>query len=671
MRDLPRALLLLALLLAACSGSSTNDDGQLPTVAGTASGPALQVITPPPSLASPAPGTGTPSATAPAEATAAPPATVAANRTPEPEPTAQPPAATPIAFAGGGREGALIRVSMESQVGLLLDDFPAEMRDRVAAAVLQQPEAEWLARAERQVRYTRLRLNYRDLFRPGKGQLPLPPADQWTLALFPGGPLRAEAGGRDLVLAGYTMTATILTDAASAAAAEPALAEVGGVWEEPFTLPPDPDLLYQRTGRACINDNGFPPNSVDSENAWYFYDFWRTTCRDMLALYVGAADTVLRFERLPWDEALADSVRLGPLTSLDQPELGVVAAGLEENRIVYRYFAPGDCALEEGAVNGAGWRRLLQFEATVHNTGGAPLDIGQGMEAWANNLLKYAPCHAHTHFRFFGDFFLLNVDERTTSKQAFCMLSSSRYSNNELSPLTHSYSCRVQGIQVGWVDEYMAGLDTQWIDITDLQIPPQGESVDLGFTFNPHRMICEGELVRGEDGRPVWEATDLTAEDGQPVNRPRCNFLPGWEANNEAVIPVFLPPTGSFVTLPCASGEAGPLRNCGFSELLLEDEAPLCRPGEPVELALRAPEAAAPQVVRACEWSDALGTGVACTYEDALANAVVGEQGGTVSFACPAVRDRESGDGAPAGGYALYSAPAWPGDDAAGLLLGE
>ncbi len=666
-------LLLAVLLLTACAGSSSDAGGGegLPTLASRADGLARPLSTPPASSAPPATAAlGAPPATAnPPQATTAPSATPEA----APEATTEAPTPTRMIRDGDGPEGALIQVSVESQVGLLLEDFPTEMRERVAAALLQQSEAEWLARAERQLRHTRLRLNYRDLFRPGRGQLPLPPRDQWSFALLPGGPQRQSVAGRDFVLAGYTMSTTILSDAASVVAAEPALGEAGGVWEEPFTLPLDPDLLLQRTGRACINDNGFPPNSVDSENAWYFYDFWRTTCRDQLARHNGAVETVVRFERLPWDAALADSVRLGPLTSQDAPEVGVVAAGLEDNRIVYRYFAPGDCALEEGAVNAGGWRRLLQFEATVHNMGAVALDLGPATESWANNVFKYAPCHAHTHYRFFGEFFLPNVTAQTTSKQAFCLLSSSRLSNHELSPLTHRYTCRLQGIQAGWADEYMAGLDTQWIDITELELAPQGETVGLGFTFNPHRFLCEGEPLRDENGRQLWEPSDFTTEDGEPINRPRCEFAPGWEDNNEAVTSVFVPPTGSFVTMPCAGGAAGPLRNCGFSELLLEDQAPLCRPGEPVEIALRLPEAAPPQVVRACEWSDALGAGVACAYEDALANVVVAAEGAALSFACPTVRDRApaGANGPPPGGYALYTAPVWPGDEPADLLLGD
>lgn len=563
--------------------------------------------------------------------------------------------------------GALVRVTMPGRVGLLLDEFPPEMRDRVATAALEQPPEEWLARAERQVSLTRLRLNFRDSNLPGKGQLPLPPRDLWSFALDPDGPSRQTIQGHDLVMIGYTFTTTLLSDAASVEEAEPALAEAGGVWEEYFLFPADPDLLLQRTGRACINDRGFPPNSVDSENAWSVYDFDRTNCFELLAVRVGAVETELRFERLAWDDELADRVRTGPVTAVDAPDLQVVGDDLEKNRIIYRYVAPGNCALQEGAVGDSGWRRLLQFDATVYNVGGEPLHVGDAVAGDpGESIFKYAPCHDHVHYRHYGDFILSNAGQMTTSKQAFCVQSTDRLSNNEFSPLTHDYSCRFQGIQAGWLDVYIAGLATQWIDITDLEIPPEGEMFELGFSSNPEGFLCEGRPLLDAEGRQLWEPSGLTTEDGTPINRPRCDFTSGWDENNEAAREIFLPATGSFVTAPCDNGEVGPLRNCGFEEVTIEDVDAVCRAQQSVSLDLRTAGGEAPQVLRVCERSAALDTGVACTFEDSLANEIVGPQATQITFTCPLVRDAGQADGGAGTGpsYSSYAAPVWPQDEA-------
>lgn len=588
----------------------------------------------------------------------------------EEEETPSAPTATRSPFAGA--EGALVRVTMESEVGVLLDEFAASMRERVAEAILEQPEAVWQARAERQIRLTRLRLNYRDSVRPGRGQLPLPQPALWSIELDAAGPQRRTIQTHDLIMVGYTMTTTLLTDAASVAASEPTLAEVGGDWEEPFLFPVDPDLLLQRTGRSCIDDDGFPPNSVDSENAWHFYDFAVSSCHEVLAFRVGVVETSMRFERLAWDAALADEVRSGPVTSDAGPDLDVVGDDLENNRIVYRYFDEGDCALVEGAVGAEGWRRLLTFEATVHNAGNEALHIGPVRDSTEDDPYEYAPCHEHVHYRYYGDFVLQNQGQLTTSKQAFCVQSTDRLSNNELSPLIHDYSCRTQGIQTGWVDEYVAGLDTQWVDITDLEIPEEGETYQLGFVANPNRFLCEGSPVLDEAGEPVWEPSDLTAEDGHVINRPQCEFIAGWDENNEAERDVFLPATGSFVTGPCANDEIGPRRNCGFREVAVEGVDAVCRAGQPTALSLRATQAEAPQVVRVCERSAALGTGVACTYGDSLANVIVDSEGSDVRFTCPFVRDEEAGSEDDGGGnFSLYAAPVWPADGEAAIEVNE
>lgn len=578
--------------------------------------------------------------------------------------------------------GALIAVSFGSTVGVLLDDFPPEMRDRVAAELMQQPEDVWLARAERQMRLLKLRLNFRNFFQPGKGQLPLPPRELWNFALDAAGPARETIQGHDLVVWPYTFSSTLLTDAASPAVAEPALAAEGGVWNEPFVFPADPDMLLQRTGNACLNEAGFPPHSYDSENVYHFYDFACTadsvgaagchrterplsSCREALADSVGEIETAVRFERLPWDDALADSVRLGEVTNLEAPDLLVVGDDLNVNRIVYRYIEADDCAIEEGAVGGSGWRRLLQFDATLQNVGAEALHVGAVVsEDLEHHVFEYSACHDHFHYSNYGSFMLRDRNDVSASKQAFCVQSTSRYSNNETSPLIHDYTCSFQGIQAGWVDEYPAGLDVQWIDITDMNVPEDGVDVQLGFASNEERFLCEGIPVTNENGERLWEATGQTTADGHEVERPQCEFIPAWDANNYDERDVSVPLVGSFVTAACANGEVGPLRNCGFTSVPAENDNS-CTPGETVTLDLETADDSAMQVLRVCERSAALGIGVACTYEDATANVVLDAGSSSVSFACPALRDGEEDEG----GYALYTAPVWPQDAAATLAL--
>ena len=92
-------------------------------------------------------------------------------------------------------------------------------------------------------------------------------------------------------------------------------------------LPVDPELLMQRTGYACMDESQYPFNSVDSEEADYFYDdtavvekslgpanYHHTrqatqSCVDAVSAHVGAVDVAVRYERLAWDPELAEDYR--------------------------------------------------------------------------------------------------------------------------------------------------------------------------------------------------------------------------------------------------------------------------------------------------------------------------------------------------------------------------
>jgi hypothetical protein len=641
--------LLLSVLVIACAGESTPE----PLTPGDSDPAALPAVE---------------------EPTLAPPAVVTVTTTALPAPST--PTADAVPAATNAAPGAIIGLSMRSQVGFLLDDFPAGTRESVASALAAQPEAYWLAHAEAQVQLMKLRLNFRDFVYEDRGQLPLPPRSLWRIALDSAGPSRVTIQGHELLMWDYAFTSTLLTDVTSPPLAEPALADVGGTWDEPFIFPADPTLLLQRTGNACINEGGFPPESFDSENIWHFYDYECTadsggalgchrtvlpafSCREALQARVGEVETSLRFERLPWNDVLANAARIGQAAADAPPDLSVVESDLGTNRIVYRFVETDDCALEEDAVAAAGWRRLLQFDATVANVGGQALHIGPVIaEDDVNNVFDYSPCHDHFHYSYYGEFFLEQAGELEGSKQAFCVQSTSRYENHESAPLIHEYTCRFQGIQAGWVDEYVAGLDAQWMDITELTSDGASTTVQLGFRANPDRFLCEGTPIVDDTGTPLWETTGAATEAGEPINRPQCTFLPEWERNNLGVLPVEVPASGSFVTQPCLGSEIGPMRNCGFVPLLEPSPTFSCQAGDAVTLSLDMVSTAPPTVFRVCEASAALGQGIACTFNDAVRNVVVEAPGREVSFACPAVRDAAAGTG----GFALFTAPVWPQD---------
>ncbi|MCA9542631.1 MAG: hypothetical protein KC620_27230, partial [Myxococcales bacterium] len=132
--------------------------------------------------------------------------------------------------AGPTDPGSILDLSMDSTVGVLLDELPPAERERAATALLAESEAFWRARAQLQVETTYYRLTYRNFFYDDAGQLPLPPREQWEIEL--GAPERRTIEGHDYVAVDYTFTGALLSGADQAGLAEPSLAEVGSSYDE-------------------------------------------------------------------------------------------------------------------------------------------------------------------------------------------------------------------------------------------------------------------------------------------------------------------------------------------------------------------------------------------------------------------------------------------------------
>jgi hypothetical protein len=580
---------------------------------------------------------------------------------------------------------ALVHVSMDSEVGALLEEFPQDDHQRIAEALIAMPEDWWIERARWQLRLTSIRLVYRKYYfeeaeQESKNALPLPPESAWNITLA-GTPTRTTVNGHPIVKVDYHFEGMLVTDEASPGISEPALAKVGGVWDEPFVFPVDPTLLLQRTGYACISEDQFPPDSVDAEEAYRFYDdtcqaevsgqelchyslpLPTQSCEVALRDKVGSVKADLHFERVAYDPLLGDAARTAAPTFTDSPDLEVLTEGegLNDNRVIYKYIPEGSCAVVEQCVGGSGWRRLLVFDSHDHNVGGQPIHIGPvdyaneglGGELIDHNVYEFSECHEHYHFAHYGDFTFGSQSTTATHKNGFCLESTDRLSNHEYSPLHTTYECDNQGVDAGWGDLYGSSLPCNWIDVTDIDTSGGAVSGDLTFHSNPDGFICEGELLRDDQGNQIWEPTEFMSAEGAPVDRPACKQKEGTEGNDTGSVSVTLEDVGGFITSPCRSDQdLGPLRNCDFEP---KGAIGTCTPGDTVVLDCTNSDSTKAQVVRVCEASTVLGEGMECAHREALVNEVLDSSGTAVTFTCPAARD----DGEPGGSYAIYSAPAW------------
>jgi hypothetical protein len=83
--------------------------------------------------------------------------------------------------------GALVEVTLESRVGVVLDEIPQSQRAAAASYYLNKPNQFWKDRASLQARHTNYRLTYRHLFYadsdPPKGMMAMPPQELWRIDL--------------------------------------------------------------------------------------------------------------------------------------------------------------------------------------------------------------------------------------------------------------------------------------------------------------------------------------------------------------------------------------------------------------------------------------------------------------------------------------------------------
>lgn len=177
-----------------------------------------------------------------------------------------------------------------------------------------------------------------------------------------------------------------------------------------------------------------------------------------------------------------------------------------------RTFQEDDCNVVEGSTE-AGTRRLLRFTFTTLNRG--PGDLIVGVPEAHPEWFEYAPCHGHHHFKLYAEYrlwapaaharweALRNATPEKTAEEVlaenpdlryvrghkggFCVIDVVRY---QLTPPKY-LACKLQGISVGWADEYAASLDGQYVDVTDV---PHGAYV-LEEEVNPHRLFVETDYA--------------------------------------------------------------------------------------------------------------------------------------------------------------------------------
>jgi len=203
--------------------------------------------------------------------------------------------------------------------------------------------------------------------------------------------------------------------------------------------------------------------------------------------------------------AVASSVRLrseivGPVEAIDTAageltvlgqRVAVVASTAFDDTLASIYtqtlsFTEQSCQFVDGCLGGVGERRLLRFDTITPNLGDADFYVGNH-----NNhpeLFEQSECSMAWLFVNYARYRLLDESGAEVGhghKSAFALIDLAPFTM-DAGPPQYGFG-EDMGISVGWADIYDAGLDCQWVDITDV---PAGQYT-LELSINPDHVIEE------------------------------------------------------------------------------------------------------------------------------------------------------------------------------------
>lgn len=145
------------------------------------------------------------------------------------------------------------------------------------------------------------------------------------------------------------------------------------------------------------------------------------------------------------------------------PDLAIMQNVLE-NTLQWDQITATNCWVQESCLNGYGTRDLIRFTTHIKNIGALDYFIGNP----TNNPTQFSfgNCHGHPHYEGYAEYVLYKntgVSVPIGFKNGFCVMDLECSGGGSA-----QYGCSNMGITAGCGDYYAAGLDCQWIDITDV-----------------------------------------------------------------------------------------------------------------------------------------------------------------------------------------------------------
>ncbi len=164
----------------------------------------------------------------------------------------------------------------------------------------------------------------------------------------------------------------------------------------------------------------------------------------------------------------------------DGPDLIILQSQIE-NSLHATYINSTNCWVEENCLTGYGQRRILRFTTWIRNIG--TLDYFIGNPGNNPDQFSFQNCHGHAHYEGYAEYSLYKITgERIPIgyKNGFCVMDLECGGGGQA-----QYGCNNMGISAGCGDVYDAGLDCQWLDITDVDPGEYVLAVKINWNQSP------------------------------------------------------------------------------------------------------------------------------------------------------------------------------------------
>ncbi len=198
------------------------------------------------------------------------------------------------------------------------------------------------------------------------------------------------------------------------------------------------------------------------------------------------------------------------------PDLKIMVSDIESSMFLTTYNNTDNCLINEGCLLGYGQREIVRFTTRIENIGEQDYYIGYAPTdvSAPSTQFNYDNCHNHWHYKGYAEYLVFDSQQNLLPvgfKAGFCVMDL----NCSYGGGTAQYGCSEMGISAHCGDIYDAGLDCQWIDVTDLeagfytlvvrinwdQDPDFLGRVETDFVNN-WAQVCF-ELVRDQNGTAV------------------------------------------------------------------------------------------------------------------------------------------------------------------------